>query len=1195
MEQTRALYADLDVAFEPIVPRPDNEYIVSQVRAPTWTFHDWLRAREETVDVVHISDWHGLGYGSLLAKSLGLAFGATHFVVHGHGPTLWVAEGNRQLLSTERELGWVFMERRSVELADTVISSSSDLLRWMRASGYAVPARSFVWPTPSPTPDTTSEAVAGRETRDGATLEEVVFFGRLEPREGLVLFIDAIDRLVRRRLAPTRVTFLGKPSPGLDGLTLIRRVARHWPVQIRTITDYEAEEEVAYLSQPGRLAVLPSLQKSSSLAVVKCLNAGIPFIAAATDGTPGLIAPEDHVRALVAPDHVALGEGIVALATAPLRAIRPRTGLNRSLEVWSNWHAQNAPFETASARFSHRERATRTEAPPVTVCIVHHERPALVRMAVDSVFAQDYPELDAVLVDDGSESAEAQEAMRVIEVEFVERGWSMIRQENRFLGAARNAAVAATHGEWILFLDDDNLLFPDAVSRLVHAALFAGADCVPAASIRFFGDGDPRTDTASHGSPIRFLGAARAWNRIRNVIGDACALVRREAFQTVGGFDEERHFALSDLSFFTRLVVAGYRVEPMPDPVYYYRMHLTSMMSTMSDHRIIEANRVRVLASHLRDQPDEERAFAAYAMRDASAAKTTASQQLQEERVMRIAIIVAGMHRSGTSALTRVLSIAGCHLPSTLIRPERYPGNSTGFWESQSIVDLNQEILASAGSSWDDWRPFAQDWHMSPTANEFRERARELIQQEFGSNRLFVLKDPRMCRLLEFWLEVVDASGVQPLVVSPIRHPLDVASSLQVRDGIDQSVGQLLWLRHVLDAEAASRKVTSRTFLRYEQLLSEAHTVVSRIGKDLGVSWPRESSPYAEMEIEEFLSPVLHHHNSDDSIHRANPHIPEWIGTVFDIFDRWSNGEGREEDIPDLDRIKAAFDEATPTFSRAMVAGRRAERKNGVLLRKLEDYRRELEDSRRELDESQRELEDSRRQLAEHDHRIRILSEQIEKSRKGHVMAFSHRRSRIGTDELEINILLNPEWLNHVKRIPEHEPVLQLRRNGRRMAQTFVLNHSHNCFRTPLTTRLHAIGDTFYSIHDSVSGEVLAGLTIPSIRRSRLVVGAVENREHPEVRGWVLDQGSPERTRRVAIHVDGHFREVVIADQQRADIARWKGTGGRHGFHWWIPESMPVEDGTFIDVFDADTGQSLRGSPVRIEAGKVIANEWRRT
>ena len=509
MAKAEALYAELGIAFAPIAPQSNGVAALAQVAASTWALLEWLRARERPFDIVHVSEWRGLGYGPLLAKALGLGFAETHFVVKGSSPTLWAAEGNRQLLSTEHDLGWVFMERRSVELADTVICGSAHLLGWMHEAGYALPERSFVWPNVFPAPDPAAAAAAARAARDGVALAEVVFFGRLEPRKGLVLFIDAMDRLVRQGRAPARITFLGKPSSIFDGLRHIQHATRGWPVQGRTLTGYGSGEAVAYLSEPGRLAVIPSLLENSSMAVMECLQAGIPFVAAATGGTPELVAPQDRGRALVAAEHIALGERIAELAGERLRAVRPRWDFERSLEVWSRWHGQSAPFEASAERFAQRACVARAEAPLVTVCIVHHERPALVRMAVESVYAQDYPALEAVLVDDGSEGTQARAVLEELEGEFAERGWPVVRQENRYLGAARNAAAAAARGEWLLFLDDDNVLFPDAVTRLVRAARFSGADCVPAASIRFFGDGDPedRPRLPRHPDPLSRGGA----------------------------------------------------------------------------------------------------------------------------------------------------------------------------------------------------------------------------------------------------------------------------------------------------------------------------------------------------------------------------------------------------------------------------------------------------------------------------------------------------------------------------------------------------------------------------------------------------------------------------------------------------------------------------------------------------------------
>src|SRR5262245_11007788 len=194
-------------------------------------------------------------------------------------------------------------------------------------------------------------------------------------------------------------------------------------------------------------------------------------------------------------------------------------------------------------------------------------------------------------------------------------------------------------------------------------------------------------------------------------------------------------------------------------------------------------------------------------------------------RLPKTALVVAGMHRSGTSAITRVLSLLGCDLPKTLMGGAA--SNEAGHWESQTLADFNDALLESAGSSWHDWLLFNPGWYRSPKAEEFKERAGALLAQEFGASRLFVLKDPRICRILPFWLDVFDAAGVKPAIIMPMRNPLEVATSLERRDGFDPGLGHLLWLRHVLEAEAASRG-TARFYCDYDALMTRWPLLLSR-------------------------------------------------------------------------------------------------------------------------------------------------------------------------------------------------------------------------------------------------------------------------------------------------------------------------------------------------------------------------------
>ena len=287
----------------------------------------------------------------------------------------------------------------------------------------------------------------------------------------------------------------------------------------------------------------------------------------------------------------------------------------------------------------------------------------------------------------------------------------------------------------------------------------------------------------------------------------------------------------------------------------------------------------------------------------------------------KIAILVAGMHRSGTSLLTRVLNISGCDLPATLL--EANPTNETGHWESRKIVFLNDEILASAGSSWRDWNPFNPQWYASPVAGRFCRRAQEALVDEFGDSPFFVLKDPRICRLLPFWIEAVRAYGAEPMIVSPIRNPLDVAASLEKRDGIAPSIGHLLWLRHVLDAEKDTRGM-KRAWLLYNALLSEPYAMVDAIGDALGVSWPRSTSVDARIELDEFVCPSIRHHWSSDAQLLEDPRLSHWIKSTFDIFNRWCGRDVHDEDVEELDRVRSAFDAALPAFSYALASSDRA-------------------------------------------------------------------------------------------------------------------------------------------------------------------------------------------------------------------------------------------------------------------------------
>lgn len=350
----------------------------------------------------------------------------------------------------------------------------------------------------------------------------------------------------------------------------------------------------------------------------------------------------------------------------------------------------------------------------------------------------------------------------------------------------------------------------------------------------------------------------------------------------------------------------------------------------------------------------------------------------------RYCVLVVGMHRSGTSALTRMFSLLGCDLPKTIMGGNET--NETGHWESTPICRLNDRILESAGTSWDDWQAINPGWFRSPRAAQFRDEALALLREEFGESRLFVFKDPRLCRLAPFWLDVLEAAGVRPLVVTPVRNPLEVAASLEKRNGFDPSIGLLMWLRHVLDAEAATRGLP-RYFTSYDRLLAGWGRLAADAAEALGMSWPRQSERTA-IEIETFLSDRLRHHRAAPEAVVDNPLHAAWLRDAYRILAGWAEDGERGKDEAQLDRIRDALDAAAPAFARAVETGRQAFGRVQALAREAEAARRQaaereqaLAQAKAERDARAQEIEQARGALGEARDRLSRLESELAQRR----------------------------------------------------------------------------------------------------------------------------------------------------------------------------------------------------------------------
>ncbi len=273
-------------------------------------------------------------------------------------------------------------------------------------------------------------------------------------------------------------------------------------------------------------------------------------------------------------------------------------------------------------------------------------------------------------------------------------------------------------------------------------------------------------------------------------------------------------------------------------------------------------------------------------------------------------LLVLGMHRSGTSALTRTINLLGADLPQGLI-PASTTSNPAGHWESREVQELNDRVLHSLGSHWDDWRALDPQVQRSADLDTERAQALDILQRDAGGSLLFALKDPRICRLLPFWLTVIERFGADLSCVLAWREPAAVAASLARRNHFNTARSRLLWLQHVLEAEHASRGLR-RTLVSYEELLSDWRGIARRLAADLDIDWPPPTAA-AQHEIDRFLSrpdaprPVLNTEQRE--------HDPDWAEEVHQLL-REAHSSADLDALGDrLDRIRSEFARAGRMFA----------------------------------------------------------------------------------------------------------------------------------------------------------------------------------------------------------------------------------------------------------------------------------------
>lgn len=228
--------------------------------------------------------------------------------------------------------------------------------------------------------------------------------------------------------------------------------------------------------------------------------------------------------------------------------------------------------------------------------------------------------------------------------------------------------------------------------------------------------------------------------------------------------------------------------------------------------------------------------------------------------VMNTAICVIGMHRSGTSAITKTISCLGIDLGNEDSLMEGAEDNPLGFWENRKITLMNDRILNKLQREWCSVLPLDEGWWKKPETEKLKKELTELIRAEYPDQKIWIWKDPRTTLLLPLWQEIMSELNIQLKYVVCVRNPNDVYKSLKKRDGFSPKRAMDLWSLYTLNALYWTRD-RQRIIVRYEELIEDWENVLREVSDSLNLKWPNDTTKL-KREIESFLKPELRHHVS---------------------------------------------------------------------------------------------------------------------------------------------------------------------------------------------------------------------------------------------------------------------------------------------------------------------------------------------
>lgn len=538
------------------------------------SLYDFFINFNKKIDVCITQDY--LGEAALISihKRLIDSLSDAKFITVTHGPSIWTRSANNLPVKNEQELYLSDLERVTIENSEYLVSPSKYLINFLISKNYDINDSHIIQ-------NILPVDFMSFKSKNFTSVRKIIFFGRLEPRKGVKLFIEAIKLIPQKLANNLEIEFLAKP--GSISFNSISDELSEF--KIKLISNLDQEGAARYLEKwaHNALVVVPSYDENSPSVVIEMLEIGVRFLASRVGGIPELISENDIDQVTFYTKPYDLADKITrSLLNTEFEKARPRKNSSQRKQCWLDFIDKITKLEIVkSHKIAHSSPEHEERNPTVTVCVTTFNRPKFLAECLNSIVEQDYGNLKCIIINDGGKEEAVKKLVKSfgehIQIEYV-------YQENKYLGAARNTALEHVDTEFVFFIDDDDLMAKDAITRLINVQNLTGADYVLTSLMEF--KKTEELNLIKRGGLTQkwvFLGGQKTTSRyFSNNIGPSCGLFRTATVKSIR-YTEHYGVGHEDYNLYLRSLQEGIKIYTVLDACVFYRVTDSSMVRSTND------------------------------------------------------------------------------------------------------------------------------------------------------------------------------------------------------------------------------------------------------------------------------------------------------------------------------------------------------------------------------------------------------------------------------------------------------------------------------------------------------------------------------------------------------------------------------------------------------------------------------------